>query len=148
MFLKMEEERMLKKYRISVDGKSYEVEVEDVASGTSSAVRTAPAVSAVPAAPQEAPAVTSAPEPAASPVKPVSSPADAKGEILRAPMPGTILSVTAAVGQSVKRGEILLVLEAMKMENEIVAHIDGTISGIYVQKGSTVNAGDTLVSFA
>ena len=140
---------MLKKYRISVDGKSYEVEVEDVASGTSSAVRTAPSVSA-PAVMQEAPAA--APAAAAAPqapqVKPVSSPADAKGEILRAPMPGTILSVTAAVGQSVKRGEILLVLEAMKMENEIVAHIDGTISGIYVQKGSTVNAGDTLVSFA
>lgn len=141
---------MLKKYRISVDGKSYEVEVEDVASGTSSAVRTAPAASAAPVSVQEtaAPAPAAVPAPSAPPVKPVSSPADAKGEILRAPMPGTILSVTATVGQSVKRGEILLVLEAMKMENEIVAHIDGTISGIYVQKGSTVNAGDTLVSFA
>ena len=63
-------------------------------------------------------------------------------------MPGTILSVTASAGQTVKRGEVLLILEAMKMENEIVAHIDGTISGIYVQKGSTVNAGDILVAFA
>ena len=63
-------------------------------------------------------------------------------------MPGTILSVTAAAGQQVKRGDILLILEAMKMENEIVAHIDGTIAAIYVQKGSTVNAGETLVSFA
>ena len=134
---------MLKKYKISVDGKSYEVEVEDVASGASSNVRTAPAA---------APAAASAPETAAAPqvsaTKPVSAPTDIKGEILRAPMPGTILSVTASVGQAVKRGDILLVLEAMKMENEIVAHIDGTISGIYVQKGSTVNAGDTLVAFA
>jgi len=63
-------------------------------------------------------------------------------------MPGTILSVAASAGQSVKRGDLLLVLEAMKMENEIVAHVDGTISGIYVQKGSSVNAGDVLVSFA
>ena len=134
---------MLKKYKISVDGKSYEVEVEDVASGASSNVRTAPAA---------APAAASAPETAAAPqvsaTKPVSAPTDIKGEILRAPMPGTILSVAASVGQAVKRGDILLVLEAMKMENEIVAHIDGTISGIYVQKGSTVNAGDTLVAFA
>jgi len=137
---------MLKKYRISVDGKSYEVEVEDVASGASSNVRTAPA-SAPAAAP--APEIAAAqPAPQASAAQPVSAPADIKGEILRAPMPGTILSVAASVGQAVKRGDILLVLEAMKMENEIVAHIDGTISGIYVQKGSTVNAGDTLVAFA
>jgi len=135
---------MLKKYRISVDGKSYEVEVEDVASGSSSNIRTAPA--SAPAAP--APAQQTAAAPQVSAPQPVAAPADIKGEILRAPMPGTILSVAASAGQTVKRGDILLVLEAMKMENEIVAHIDGTISGIYVQKGSTVNAGDTLVTFA
>lgn len=134
---------MLKKYRISVDGKSYEVEVEDVASVNSSNVRTAPA-----SAPASAPAPETAAAPQASAAQPVSAPADIKGEILRAPMPGTILSVVVSAGQAVKRGDILLVLEAMKMENEIVAHIDGTISGIYVQKGSTVNAGDTLVAFA
>ena len=144
---------MLKKYRISVDGKSYEVEVEDVAAGSAANLRTAPAAVSAPvstAAPVNtiAPAAAEAPK-AAPAVKPVSaSAADIKGEVLRAPMPGTILSVTASAGQAVKRGDILLVLEAMKMENEIVAHIDGTISGIYVQKGSTVNAGDTLVSFA
>ncbi|MEI8198722.1 MAG: biotin/lipoyl-containing protein [Eubacteriales bacterium] len=136
---------MLKKYRISVDGKSYEVEVEDIASGASSNIRTAPA--SAPAA-SPAPAQETAAAPQASVPQPVTAPADIKGEILRAPMPGTILSVAASVGQAVKRGDILLVLEAMKMENEIVAHIDGTISGIYVQKGSTVNAGDTLVAFA
>ena len=143
---------MLKKYRISVDGKSYEVEVEDIAAGSAANLRTAPAavsapVSTVGPVSAAAPAAAEAPK-AAPAAKPVSAPADIKGEILRAPMPGTILSVTASAGQAVKRGDILLVLEAMKMENEIVAHIDGTVSGIYVQKGSTVNAGDTLVSFA
>jgi len=138
---------MLKKYRISVDGKSYEVEVEDMATGTSSIHRTvaAPAVN-VPAAPAIVP--ESAPVQEAPKPKAASAPADIKGEVLRAPMPGTILSVTAAAGQQVKRGDVLLILEAMKMENEIVAHIDGTIAAIYVQKGSSVNAGDTLVSFA
>jgi len=133
---------MLKKYRISVDGKSYEVEVEDVAAGSSAKTRTAPAAFAAAAAPAAAEAAPKASAPASA------APADIKGEILRAPMPGTILSVTVSVDQQVKRGDILLILEAMKMENEIVSHIDGTISGIYVQKGSTVNAGDTLVAFA
>lgn len=140
---------MLKKYTISVDGKSYEVEVEDVTAGSSANVRPSqaayaaePALASAPASP-EAKAVPAPKAPASVP----AAPADFKGEILRAPMPGTILSVSASVGQSVKRGEILLILEAMKMENEIVSHIDGTISGIYVQKGSTVNAGDTLVAY-
>ena len=144
---------MLKKYRISVDGKSYEVEVEDMATGTSSIHRTvaAPAAStappqAVPAAPAAVP--ESAPVKEAPKAKIAAAPSDIKGEVLRAPMPGTILSVSAAAGQQVKRGDVLLILEAMKMENEIVAHIDGTIDAIYVQKGSSVNAGDTLVSFA
>lgn len=135
---------MLKKYRISVDGKSYEVEVEDVAAGSSAKTRTAPAAFAAAAAPA---AAETAPK-ASAPAPASAAPADIKGEILRAPMPGTILSVTVSVDQQVKRGDILLILEAMKMENEIVSHIDGTISGIYVQKGSTVNAGDTLVAFA
>ena len=141
---------MLKKYRISVDGKSYEVEVEDIATGTSSIHRTVAAPAASAAAPQAAPAAVaeSAPAKEAPKAKTAAAPSDIKGEVLRAPMPGTILSVTAAAGQQVKRGDILLILEAMKMENEIVAHIDGTIAAIYVQKGSTVNAGETLVSFA
>lgn len=141
---------MLKKYRISVDGKSYEVEVEDIGSGSPMHVRplAAPAAAPVPSAQTAAPA---GPAPAAAPspaAAAAAAPADIKGETLRAPMPGTILSVAASAGQSVKRGDLLLVLEAMKMENEIVAHVDGTISGIYVQKGSSVNAGDVLVSFA
>lgn len=141
---------MLKKYRISVDGKSYEVEVEDMATGTSSIHRTLAAPAANVPAHEAAPAAApeSAPVKEAPKAKPAAAPSDIKGEVLRAPMPGTILSVSAAAGQQVKHGDVLLILEAMKMENEIVAHIDGTIAAIYVQKGSSVNAGDTLVSFA
>lgn len=141
---------MLKKYRISVDGKSYEVEVQDIGTGSSADTRNVPAAPAANGAvPETAPAAAaSAAAPETAAVKPVAVPTDIKGEVMRAPMPGTILSVTASVGQAVKRGEVLLVLEAMKMENEIVAHIDGMISAIYVQKGSTVNAGDPMVAFA
>ncbi len=139
---------MLKKYKITVDGKAYEVEVEDVGSSTSAQSVSAPIstpVAAAQAAPVEVKPSAQAPVAAAAPKAPAAEP---KGEVLRAPMPGTILSVTASVGKTVKRGDILLVLEAMKMENEIVAHVDGTIAAIYVQKGSSVNAGETLVAFA
>lgn len=133
---------MLKMYKITVDGKSYEVEVDDL--GTTSSMQATPSAAPVQAAAAK-PAAPAAP--AAAPAK--AAPAiEAKGDVLRAPMPGTILSVAASVGKNVKRGEVLLVLEAMKMENEIVAHVDGTIASIHVQKGSTVNAGDALVAFA
>lgn len=137
---------MLKMYKITVDGKSYEVEVDDL--GTTSSMQATPSAAPVQAAAQAAAAKPAAPAaPAAAPAK--AAPAiEAKGDVLRAPMPGTILSVAASVGKNVKRGEVLLVLEAMKMENEIVAHVDGTIASIHVQKGSTVNAGDALVAFA
>ncbi len=133
---------MLKKYRITVEGKSYEVEVDDMAGGAA-----APAAAPVAVAPAAAPAAPAAPAPAAPAPAPKAA-VEVKGEALRAPMPGTILSVSTAVGKSVTKGEVLLVLEAMKMENEIVAHADGTVAAIYVQKGSSVNAGDPLVAFA
>ena len=138
---------MLKKYKITVDGKAYEVEVEDL--GSAASAQSVAAVAApVAAAPAPAEAKPAAPAQAPAAAAPKAPAAEPKGEVLRAPMPGTILSVSATIGKTVKRGEILLVLEAMKMENEIVAHTDGTIAAIYVQKGSSVNAGDTLVAFA
>ena len=139
----------MKKYRITVDGKSYEVDVEEMGQGVAvplSAVAALPTAAPAPVAPA-APTAPSAP--AAEPPKAaVASAASVQGEKLPAPMPGTILSVSVSAGQSVKKGEVLLVLEAMKMENEIVAHKDGVINGVFVQKGSTVNAGDPLVAFA
>lgn len=136
---------MSKKYRITVEGKAYEVEVEDIGQGAPVQL-SAPVQVAAPAA---APVTAAAPASQAAPAAPVAVKADAvSGEALPAPMPGTILSVVVKTGQSVRKGEVLVILEAMKMENEIVAHHDGVIAGVYVQKGSVVNAGDPLVSFS
>lgn len=75
-----------------------------------------------------------------------AAPVAAGAETIKCPMPGTILSVNVQAGAQVKKGDILLVLEAMKMENEIMAPRDGVVAGVAVSKGSTVNTGDTLVT--
>ena len=100
----------------------------------------------VAAAPAAAPAPVAAPAAAPAPA-PVAAPAAAPvaGEAVKAPMPGNILKVNVSAGQSVKEGELLVVLEAMKMENEIFAPKSGTVAQVLVQKGSTVNTGDTMV---
>lgn len=113
------------KYGVTLNGKNYEVEVEET-----DAVITA-VTDAAPAAPA-----------AATPVAPAAA---AEGQKVLSPMPGTILSVNVNVGSSVKAGDILLILEAMKMENEIVAPCDGTVRQLTVQKGSTV-ATDALLA--
>ncbi len=134
---------MSKKYRITVEGKAYEVEVEDIGQGAPVQL-SSPVPVATPAPAASAPAA-----PAITPAAPAPVKASAvTGEALRAPMPGTILSVVVKAGQNVRKGEVMLILEAMKMENEIVAHHDGVIAEVYVQKGSVVNAGDPLVSFS
>ena len=124
----------MKKYNITVNGTTYEVLVEE-ADGAA----TAPAYSAPVAAPVAAPkAQPAAKAPAAS---------GAAGAVkVTAPMPGTILDVKVSVGQSVKKGDVICVLEAMKMENDIPAPQDGVIASINVQKGASVNAGDVLAS--
>ena len=114
----------MKKYRVTVNGTVYEVELEEL---------TGSAPVSAPAAPAAAPA-------------PAASAAPAAGEQICAPMPGNILDVKVAAGASVKAGDVLVILEAMKMENEIVAPQDGTVASINVHKGDTVNSGDTLVS--
>ena len=101
----------MRKFAITVNGQSYEVEVEEL--GASSAA-------------------------------PVSAPAGA--EAIKAPMPGNIIDVKVSQGQSVKKGDVLLVLEAMKMENEIMAPRDGVVASVNVTKGATVNTGDMLLS--
>jgi len=141
----------MKKFLINVNGNQYDVQVEEVRDG-SVPVYAAPAASApvqAPAAPvAAAPAPVAAPAPAAAPAaekKAVSSGATGSVKVM-APMPGTILKVVANVGDAVKRGSVLVVLEAMKMENEIVAPSEGVVASINVSRGASVNAGDLLAS--
>lgn len=146
----------MKKFLISVNGNQYEVEVEEVQSFSS-----VPATAQIPAAAPSAPvaarvpaavAATAATAPAAAPEvkaaqpKPQTATPSAGSETVTAPMPGTILKVAVTAGQQIEKGQLLCVLEAMKMENEIVAARAGKIAGVMVTRGATVNAGDPLVS--
>lgn len=126
----------MKNYTITVNGTPYNVTVEE---GTSAAPVAAPTAAA--------PAPASAPAPAA---KPASAPAPAAAGSVKvdAPMPGNILDVKVANGAAVKSGDVLIVLEAMKMENDIVAPADGTVASVNVGKGDTVEAGQTLITLA
>ena len=122
----------MKYYNITVNGVAYSVSVEETAAG-------AAPVAAAPAAPKAPAAPAAAPKAAA--------PAGAAGAVsVKAPMPGNILDVKVAAGASVKAGDVLVILEAMKMENEILAPQDGTVASVNVNKGDTVNSGDVLVS--
>jgi len=123
----------MKKYNVNVNGTLYEVEIELVDEKEISKSN----VAAAPAAPKAEAA------PAAAPVA-----ASAGSETISSPMPGTILSVNVSAGSSIKKGQVLMVLEAMKMENEIMAPKDGTIASVAVTKGATVNSGDVLCVIA
>ena len=128
----------MRKFNVTVNGIVYEVEVEEVAAGAPSAPVAAPA------APKAAP-VAAAPAPKAAPAAPVAT-GSAGAISIKAPMPGTILDVKVSVGASVKKGDIVAILEAMKMENEIFAPQDGVVASVNVSKGASVNADDLLVS--
>ncbi len=150
----------MKKFRITVNGTSYEVEVEEIggmlSAAPSATVRPVPVVAPVPgtittAAPGKPSPVIA--EPIVAPSAPKSTPRPVavdkpliiKGEVVKSPMPGTILEIKVNLGEEVKEGDTLLVLEAMKMENEIYAPSTGRINEISVNKGDSVNSGDVLV---
>ena len=118
----------MKKYKVNVNGTVYEITLE-VMDGAPAAAPAAPA------APAAAPAPAPAPAPAAAP---------AGAEAIKAPMPGNILDVKVANGAAVKKGDILVILEAMKMENEIMAPCDGTVAAVSVTKGAAVESGTLL----
>ncbi len=126
----------MKKYNITVNGNTYEVLVEEVGGAASAPVAT-PVFSAPVAAPAAAPAAPKA-APAAS--------GNTGANKVIAPMPGTILDVKVSAGQSVKKGDVICVLEAMKMENDIPAPCDGVIASVNVQKGASVSANDIIAS--
>ena len=115
----------MKKYKVNVNGTEYEITLEVVDGAAPVAAPAAPAAAPVPAA---------APAPVAN----------AQGEQVASPMPGTILSVNVKPGDVVKAGQVLMILEAMKMENEIMAGVDGTIAAVNVQQGASVETGTVL----
>ena len=121
----------MKKYNITVNGTTYEVIVEESDGSVSAPVYSAPV----------APAAKAAPAPKAS----AASNAGGATKVT-SPMPGTILAVKVSAGQEVKKGDVICVLEAMKMENDIPAPQDGVLASINIQKGASVNAGDVLAT--
>lgn len=128
----------MRKFKINVNGTSYNVEVEELG-GFSAPV-------AAPIAPAAAPAPVAASAPAAAPVPAAASVAD--GTQVKAPMPGNILDVKVSAGGTVAEGDVLMILEAMKMENEILAPVAGKVVSVQVAKGASVNSGDVLAVLA
>ena len=127
----------MKKYNVNVNGTAYEVTVEEVVGGAAPApVAAAPAAAPAPAPVAAAPAAAPAPAPVAAPA--------GAGEQVKSPMPGNILSVNVNVGDTVAEGQVLMILEAMKMENEIMAPKAGKVTSVNVQKGATVESGTLL----
>ncbi len=134
----------MKKFNVRVNGKTYAVEVEEVGAGQGGF-----AYQPVQQAPVEQPVQ---PVPSAAQLEPVPQPAakaapmGGQGELMSAPMPGTILDILVTEGQVINKGDIVFILEAMKMENEIAAAADGTVAKIYTSKSATVSAGDPLLT--
>ncbi|WP_027400182.1 biotin/lipoyl-containing protein [Anaerovorax odorimutans] len=134
----------MKKYNIVVNGTAYAVEVEELGTGSAATQTPAAAPAQTPAA---APAKAAAPAPAPAPAKKAPAAAPSAGaQTVDCPMPGTVLDIKVNVGDTVTEGQVLLILEAMKMENEIAAPAAGTVDTIQVTKGAAVNAGDVLIS--
>lgn len=116
----------MKKFKIVVNGKAYEVEVEELDSSSSAAAQK-------PAAPS------------AEAVKPASPVPSSEGEVITAPLPGTVWKLKTSAGARVSAGDVIVILEAMKMENEILAPIDGTVTEVRVAEGVSVDTGQVLM---
>ncbi|HHV79885.1 MAG TPA: biotin/lipoyl-binding protein [Firmicutes bacterium] len=145
----------MKRYRVTVDGKTYEVEVEEIGGNvrasvaSSMAVPPAPAAAPAAAAPAAARSTQSVPT-APAPVTPTQATQpvmrDGNGEVIKAPLPGVITEYKVKAGDRVKKGQVLLLLEAMKMQNEIMAPRDALVKSIDNSQGANVNTGDPLLT--
>ena len=133
----------MRKFIVNVNGNSYEVEVEELGAAPSPVVA-APVAAPTPA-PATAPVSAPAQAPAAAPAPKAAAPAG--GTPVNAPMPGTIVDIKVSNGASVKKGDLLLIMEAMKMENEIFSPADGVVT-VVTSKGASVNSGDVLVTLS
>ena len=130
----------MRRFSVTVNGNVYEVEVEELGATESAPIAAAPVATpkaAAPVAPKAAPA---------APVAPKAAPAN--GTPVKAPMPGTIVKVVVSEGQAVKNGDVLFVIEAMKMESDICAPCDGTVASIAAKSGASVNTDDLLLTIA
>ena len=136
----------MKKFRVTVNGQPYDVAVEEIGAGTIAVpvMKTAPQPVSAPRPVAQTPAPQAVP---AAPVAPAAAPKPLAGggNSVSAPMPGVVLSVMVNAGQTVKSGDVLLILEAMKMENEVTAPAAGTVKEVVVAKGTSVNTGDLMV---
>ncbi len=143
----------MKTYRVTVNGVAYDVVVEELNAGAAP-IPAAPAPAAPAPVAHTAPAAPAAPSPApapapaaqAAPAAPAPAAAPAGATVIKAPMPGTIIKVNAKPGDAVKRGDVLCVLEAMKMENDIMAPDDGTVATVAVSAGQTVQTDAVLIT--
>ncbi|MBQ8933949.1 MAG: biotin/lipoyl-binding protein [Lachnospiraceae bacterium] len=133
------------KYKVTLNNRVYEVEVEEGSAMLIDEYESVAPVSSAPAAPApQAAAAPAAPAPAAA----APAAALAAGEVIKSPMPGNILKINVTQGQRVEEGDVLLILEAMKMENEVVATKSGTVAQIVVSSGNVVETGSPLVVIA
>lgn len=134
----------MRKFNITVNGKTYEVDVEEIGTGNAAAETATAAPVQVVQTPPQVKAEPPKPAQAAQPAPKKASAPAAGGETISCPMPGTILDVRVKSGDMVKKGDVMFILEAMKMENEIMAPRDGRVADVGVSRGVSVNTGDML----